>query len=506
MDGHRQRVRPDDPRGEEALDLVGPHRRFLVAGQAGDLRVGVPAAEPGQVLRDVAAQDDPGPRQDLREPRARCHRRNRIPSPPCAAGASWPSASAATTRTSEKTALLADYLRSLTPDELPIAAVFLTGRPFPEADQRATGLGWAAMSTAIAEVAGVTREDLGAAYDRHSDLGLAVEDVLVGAGHAPPPEAQPDAPRGGRHVRGDRGRLRLRPRSRGCSATSSPASDPATAKSHRQGPRRRAPDRPPGGPRRGGHRQGLRPTARRRQVGRHADRRHRPARRRSPATTPRRRPSWPSSVRSSSCSRRPPRMPPRSSGGSARRSGSRTSTTGSAPSSTSGADVRLYSRDLHDVSGAVPRGRRGRPAARLGRGPGRRDPGLQGWPGPAVHQPPGAARAQGAVGRDPGGDPGHLRGVRCARARAPATTAGRRGDGRPAPARAAARPPRTARRARPAAADEGGRFIRSHLAVAGDDRRARGRLRRLARRGATRASWSRIPTASTRRVVAALAG
>ena len=44
---------------------------------------------------------------------------------------------AATTRTSEKTALLADYLRTLTPAELPIAAVFLTGRPFPEADQRA---------------------------------------------------------------------------------------------------------------------------------------------------------------------------------------------------------------------------------------------------------------------------------------------------------------------------------------------------------------------------------
>ena len=48
---------------------------------------------------------------------------------------------AATTRTSEKTALLADYLRSLSPDELPIAAVFLTGRPFPETDQRADGPG-----------------------------------------------------------------------------------------------------------------------------------------------------------------------------------------------------------------------------------------------------------------------------------------------------------------------------------------------------------------------------
>ena len=31
-----------------------------------------------------------------------------------------------------------DYLRSLTPEELPVAAVFLTGRPFPEADQRST--------------------------------------------------------------------------------------------------------------------------------------------------------------------------------------------------------------------------------------------------------------------------------------------------------------------------------------------------------------------------------
>jgi len=101
---------------------------------------------------------------------------------------------AATTRTSEKTAVLADYLRSLTPDELPIAAVFLTGRPFPEADQRSAGLGWAAIADALAGVVGGTRSDLGAAYDRHSDLGLAVQDVLVGAGHEPPPEASPTLP------------------------------------------------------------------------------------------------------------------------------------------------------------------------------------------------------------------------------------------------------------------------------------------------------------------------
>ena len=101
---------------------------------------------------------------------------------------------AATTKTSEKTALLADYLRGLSPDELPVAAVFLTGRPFAEADQRSIGLGWSAMATAIAEIAGVDRDALGAAYDRHSDLGLAVEDVLVGVGHAPPPEVSPTLP------------------------------------------------------------------------------------------------------------------------------------------------------------------------------------------------------------------------------------------------------------------------------------------------------------------------
>jgi DNA ligase-1 len=98
---------------------------------------------------------------------------------------------AGTTRTSEKTALLADYLRTLTPDELPIAVVFLTGRPFPESDQRATGLGWATMSDALGEVTGTDRGTLGAAYDRFSDLGLAVEDVLRSVEHVPDPAASP---------------------------------------------------------------------------------------------------------------------------------------------------------------------------------------------------------------------------------------------------------------------------------------------------------------------------
>ena len=65
------------------------------------------------------------------------------------------------------------------PDELPIAAVFLTGRPFAEGDPRAIGLGWSAVSATVAELAGVPRSELGEAYDRFSDLGLAVADVLA---------------------------------------------------------------------------------------------------------------------------------------------------------------------------------------------------------------------------------------------------------------------------------------------------------------------------------------
>ncbi len=101
---------------------------------------------------------------------------------------------AATTRTSEKTAILAEYLRDLSPEELPVAAVFLTGRPFAEADQRAAGLGWAAIATTVTSLGDVPRAALGEAYDRSSDLGIAVAEVLTAAGHAPPPETSPTLP------------------------------------------------------------------------------------------------------------------------------------------------------------------------------------------------------------------------------------------------------------------------------------------------------------------------
>jgi DNA ligase-1 len=98
---------------------------------------------------------------------------------------------AATTKTSEKTAILAAYLPTLDAEALPIAAVFLTGRPFPEADQRSIGIGWAGLAGAVLRVAGADGDALRRAYDRFSDVSAAVASVLDEAGHHPPPDTEP---------------------------------------------------------------------------------------------------------------------------------------------------------------------------------------------------------------------------------------------------------------------------------------------------------------------------
>jgi DNA ligase-1 len=96
---------------------------------------------------------------------------------------------AATTKTSEKTAILADYLATLDADDLPVAAIFLTGRPFP--DQRTAGIGWAGLAAAVRSVADEDGEALGRAYDRSSDISTSVREVLTEAGHAPDPAGEP---------------------------------------------------------------------------------------------------------------------------------------------------------------------------------------------------------------------------------------------------------------------------------------------------------------------------
>jgi DNA ligase-1 len=86
---------------------------------------------------------------------------------------------AATSRTSEKTSILAAYLRSLDPDALPVACVFFTGRPFAASDPRSVGVGWAAVREAVERAAGAEAGAFGQAYDRYSDPGRAAFDLLA---------------------------------------------------------------------------------------------------------------------------------------------------------------------------------------------------------------------------------------------------------------------------------------------------------------------------------------
>jgi DNA ligase-1 len=98
---------------------------------------------------------------------------------------------AGTTRTSEKTSLLARYLATLPGEELCVAATFLAGRPFAEVDQRSVGLGWATIAAVVCRLAATPAGALSAAYDRSSDLGQAVADVLALRQDPPDPSRSP---------------------------------------------------------------------------------------------------------------------------------------------------------------------------------------------------------------------------------------------------------------------------------------------------------------------------
>ena len=85
---------------------------------------------------------------------------------------------AATTKKLQKTALVADYLRARTIDEVAVSAVFLSGRPFPAWEEATLQVGGRSLWAIVAELAGKEEKDLSAAYKRLGDLGAVAGDVL----------------------------------------------------------------------------------------------------------------------------------------------------------------------------------------------------------------------------------------------------------------------------------------------------------------------------------------
>ena len=85
---------------------------------------------------------------------------------------------AGTTRKLEKTAIVAEYLKSRTPEAASVSAVFLSGRPFPVWEETTLQVGGSLLWRIVAELSGKSEAELTAAYRQYGDLGAVAEAVL----------------------------------------------------------------------------------------------------------------------------------------------------------------------------------------------------------------------------------------------------------------------------------------------------------------------------------------
>jgi DNA ligase 1 len=77
----------------------------------------------------------------------------------------------ATSKKLQKTALLAEYLKSRTTEEAAISTVFLSGRAFPAYDEATLQVGGSLLWRMVEELSGKTQQELTESYRAHGDLG-----------------------------------------------------------------------------------------------------------------------------------------------------------------------------------------------------------------------------------------------------------------------------------------------------------------------------------------------
>jgi DNA ligase 1 len=85
---------------------------------------------------------------------------------------------AGTTKKLEKISIVAAYLESSPREEASVAAVFLSGRPFPAWEETTLQVGGRLLWQVVEELSGKSEEDLSSVYRKHGDLGAVAEEVL----------------------------------------------------------------------------------------------------------------------------------------------------------------------------------------------------------------------------------------------------------------------------------------------------------------------------------------
>jgi DNA ligase-1 len=86
---------------------------------------------------------------------------------------------AATPKKLEKTALVADYLRTTLLSEAAVAVIFLSGRPFPASEEATLQVGGALLWRVIGELSGKSEAELTEIYRRHGDAGSVAAEALM---------------------------------------------------------------------------------------------------------------------------------------------------------------------------------------------------------------------------------------------------------------------------------------------------------------------------------------
>jgi DNA ligase-1 len=87
---------------------------------------------------------------------------------------------AATPAKLEKTRLLADYLRGLTSEQLPIVTPYFTGKAFAQNDPRTLQVGWAVIFRALQAATKVSDAECHRIASTHGDAGKTALEILDG--------------------------------------------------------------------------------------------------------------------------------------------------------------------------------------------------------------------------------------------------------------------------------------------------------------------------------------
>ena len=90
-----------------------------------------------------------------------------------------------TSKKLEKVRIVADYLKSSPLEEASVAAVFLSGTPFPAWEETTLQVGGRLLWQVIEELSGRSSQELTAAYRKHGDLGAAAAEVLEASDMGP---------------------------------------------------------------------------------------------------------------------------------------------------------------------------------------------------------------------------------------------------------------------------------------------------------------------------------